>query len=96
MHFLIDSDDEAERCRQSFEGHRPITAMTGFDPLTGRINSYSGVVLEVQPIQSLGDHWRITIDTGNASERREPASALLGNPWGVNRRRVSNVLAGVR
>jgi hypothetical protein len=65
MHFLTDSDDDAERCRQSFEAHTP-TVVSGCDALTQRINSYSGVVLSVEPVVSLGDHWRITIDTGDA------------------------------
>jgi hypothetical protein len=92
MHFLIDSDDDAERCRQSLQGHKP-TVVEGFDPLTGRVNRYSGVVLDVEPIESLGEHWRINIDTGDAPDRPDIAQ---GDPWGINRRRVSSVLAGVR
>jgi len=95
MHFLIDSDNDAERCRQSLDGHKS-TVVEGFDPLTGRINSYSGVVLGVEPIQSLGEHWRITIDIGDTPKRTPLDIALAGDPWGINRQRVSSVLAGVR
>jgi len=70
-HFLIDNPDEVERCRQSFEGHTP-TAINVFDPMTGRINCYSGVVLAVEPVESFGEHWRITIDAGDAAKRRRP------------------------
>ena len=78
LHFYIDSDDEAERCRQSFEGQRPIV-VSGLDTMTGRIKPYSGVVLAVQAMsaQSLGEHWRITMSTADAPERR-PISTSLG------------------
>ena len=78
LHFYIDSDDEAERCRQSFEGQRPIV-VSGLDTMTGRIKPYSGVVLAVQAMsaQSVGEHWRITMNTGDAPERR-PISMPLG------------------
>jgi|KBSSwiStaDraftv2_1062776.scaffolds.fasta_scaffold1770799_1 hypothetical protein len=76
LHFYIDSDDEAERCRKSFQGHTPVV-VSGLDTLTGRINSYSGVVLAVdESVQSLGEHWRITMETGDAPARR-PLSTLL-------------------
>jgi len=76
LHFYIDSDDEAERCRKSFQGHTPIV-VSGLDTMTGRIKSYSGVVLAVEgAAQSLGEHWRIIMDTGDAPERR-PLSTLL-------------------
>jgi hypothetical protein len=65
MRFYVDSDDVAARCRQSFEAHTP-TVVSGCDALTRRVNSYAGVVLSVEPAVSLGDHWRITIDTGDA------------------------------
>jgi hypothetical protein len=65
MHFYVDSDDIAARCRQSFEARKP-TVVSGCDALTRRVNSYSGVVLAVEPAVSLGDHWRITIDTCDA------------------------------
>src|SRR5262245_61767641 len=94
MHFLIDCNGDAERCRQSFLRHTP-TVVNGFDPLTGRVKTYSGVVLAVEPIASLGEHWRITIDTGNAPARTQLKIALQGdNPLGVNRRRVLSVLHG--
>jgi len=73
-HFCLDSDDEAERCQQSFQGHTPIV-VSGFDIMTGRIYSYSGVVLEVEPMESLGMHWRITIDTIDTTARKQPDSA---------------------
>jgi hypothetical protein len=78
LHFYIDSDDDAERCRQSFEGHTPVV-VSGLDTMTGRINSYSGVVLSVEAMSaaSLGEHWRITMDTGEASERGRPVSTRL-------------------
>jgi hypothetical protein len=95
MHFLIDSDEDAERCRKSLQT-RTTTVVTGFDPMTGRIRSYSGVVLTVEPIESLGEHWRITIETGDAPARIPLNIALQGDPWGINRNRVSSVLAGVR
>jgi hypothetical protein len=69
MHFYIDSNDEAERCRKSFQAHAP-TVVTGLDTMTGRIKPYSGVVLAVDPIESHGVHWRITMDV---PERSQPA-----------------------
>jgi hypothetical protein len=62
MRFYVDSDDVTARCRQSFEARTP-TVVSGCDAMTRRVNSYSGVVLAVEPAMSIGDHWRITIDT---------------------------------
>jgi hypothetical protein len=70
--FYIDSDDEAERCRQSFQGSAPIV-VGGADIMTGRIYSYTGVVLAVEPMASHGLHWRITMDIVDAPEPNQPA-----------------------
>jgi hypothetical protein len=71
--------DEAERCRKAFQGHTPIV-VSGLDTMTGRINSYSGVVLSVEEsVQSLGEHWRITMDTGDAPARRPISTPLNGS-----------------
>jgi hypothetical protein len=53
--------------------------VSGLDTMTGRINSYSGVVLSVEAMSaaSLGVHWRITMDTGDAAERGRPISTPL-------------------
>ena len=79
LHFYIDSDDDAERCKQSFEGQSPVV-VNGLDTMTGRINSYSGVVLAVEAMSaaSLGQHWRITMDTGNEPEARPVSTPLTG------------------
>jgi hypothetical protein len=78
LHFYIDSDDEAVRCKQSFEGQRPVV-VSGLDTMTGRINSYSGIVLAVEAMSaaSIGQHWRIIMDTGNELERARPVSMPL-------------------
>ena len=78
LHFYIDSDDEAVRCKQSFEGQRPVV-VSGLDTMTGRINSYSGIVLAVEAMSaaSIGQHWRIIMDTGNEPERARPVSTPL-------------------
>jgi hypothetical protein len=73
MRFYIDSDDAAARCLQSFEAHTP-TVVSGCDALTRRVNSYTGVVLAVEPAMSLGDHWRITIDTGEGQSAGQLAA----------------------
>jgi len=94
MHFLTDCNGDAERCRQSLQRHTT-TVVSGFDPMTGRIKTYSGIVLAVDPIESLGEHWRVTIDTGSSPERIQLNIAPQGvNPLGVNRRRVWSVLHG--
>jgi hypothetical protein len=64
LHFYIGSDDEAERCKDSFQSRTPI-AIGGTDTLTGRSKSYNGVVLAVEPAsaEAPGERWRITIDT---------------------------------
>jgi hypothetical protein len=66
------------RCKQSFEGQRPVV-VSGLDTMTGRINSYSGIVLAVEAMSaaSLGQHWRIIMDTGNEPERARPVSMPL-------------------
>jgi hypothetical protein len=68
LHFYISSDQDAERCRQSLECGQPI-AIGGTDTLTGRVKSYSGVVLSMESAytDSPGEHWRVTIDTGNGA-----------------------------
>jgi len=71
MHFYIDDDIEAERCKQSIQGHTP-TTVSGFDTMTGRINRYSGLVLAVDPVGSFGNHWRITIDAGYIPDKSPP------------------------
>jgi hypothetical protein len=73
MHFYIDSDHDAERCRQSLQGHTP-TVVTGLDTMTGRIHSYSGVVLAVDSMESHGEHWRITIDVPERSQPGQRAA----------------------
>lgn len=62
-HFYIGSDDDAERCWESFRCKRPID-IGGTDTLTGRVNSYSGVVVSVEvSAKGPGERWRITIDS---------------------------------
>jgi len=66
LHFYISSDDDAERCRHSFEFGQPIS-VGGTDTLTGRVKSYAGIVLSMEPAyaDSPGERWRVTIDTPN-------------------------------
>jgi hypothetical protein len=63
LQFYIDSDDAAERCKESVKFKKPI-AIGGADTLTGQIKSYTGVVLSVE--QSLagaqGERWRVAIE----------------------------------
>ena len=68
LHFYISSGEDAERCRQSFERGQPID-VGGTDTLTGRVRSYSGVVLSMESAytDSPGERWRVTIDTGNGA-----------------------------
>jgi hypothetical protein len=68
QHFYISSSNDAELCRQSFERGQPI-AIGGTDTLTGRVKSYSGVVLSMESAysDSPGERWRVTIDTGTAA-----------------------------
>ena len=62
-HFYIGSDDEAERCLESFRRSRPID-IGGTDTLTGRVNTYSGVVVSVEAsTKGPGERWRVTIDS---------------------------------
>jgi hypothetical protein len=62
LHFYIDNDDDAERCKQSFHCGKPI-AIGGTDTLTGRLKLYRGVVLSIESASSEtpGDRFRITI-----------------------------------
>jgi hypothetical protein len=64
LHFYIDNDDDAERCKESI-GTKMQIAIGGTDPLTGRAKSYRGVVLAVEtpPVAEACERWRITIDT---------------------------------
>jgi hypothetical protein len=64
LHFYIDSDDDADRCRQSCECGAPI-AIGGTDALTGRIKSFNGIVLAVEALPGAvpGERWRVTIDS---------------------------------
>lgn len=63
MHFYVDGDEAAERCKTSFRTRTPI-AIGGTDAMTGRIRSYSGVVLSVEPtaVDVAAERWRITMD----------------------------------
>ena len=65
LHFYIGNDDDAERCKESARCRKAI-AMGGTDSLTGRIKSYAGVVVAVEPAstEAPGERWRITMDTG--------------------------------
>jgi hypothetical protein len=59
----IGNDNDAERCKESFQFGKPI-AVGGTDTLTGRIKSYTGVVVSVESAETdaPGERWRITID----------------------------------
>ena len=62
-HFYIGSDDDVELCRESFRCKSPID-IGGTDTLTGRVNTYSGIVLSVEAsVKGPGERWRITIDS---------------------------------
>ena len=63
LHFYIDSDDDAERCKESVRFRTPIV-IGGTDTLTGRVKSYSGVILAVDAAsaEAPGERWRVTID----------------------------------
>jgi hypothetical protein len=62
-HFYISSDDEAERCMESFRCSRPID-IDGTDTLTGRVHAYSGVVVSVEAsTKGPGERWRVSIDS---------------------------------
>jgi hypothetical protein len=67
LHFYIGNDDDAERCKESFYFQKPIV-IGGTDSLTGRVKSFTGVVLAVESaaIAAPGERWRITIDSGMA------------------------------
>lgn len=64
LYFYIDNDADAERCKESFHCKKPVT-IGGTDTLTGRIRSYTGVILSVEErhTQNLGERWRIAIDS---------------------------------
>jgi hypothetical protein len=64
LQFYIDSDDVAERCKDSVQFKKPI-AIGGADTLTGQIKSYTGVVLSVEqsPAGAPGERWRVAIET---------------------------------
>ncbi len=68
LQFYIDSDDAAERCRESLRSKKPI-GLEGEDPFTGRVKRYAGVVLAVESTSAdtVGQRWRIAIDTERVS-----------------------------
>jgi hypothetical protein len=67
LHFYVDSDDDAERCRESLQFGTPII-IDGTDTLTGRVKSYSGIVLSIESAEAPGEHFRITIATDNTGQ----------------------------
>jgi hypothetical protein len=63
LHFYVDSDDDAERCKESSQLRKPI-AMCGTDTLTGRLKLYRGIVLSIETVsvESPGERFRVTMD----------------------------------
>jgi hypothetical protein len=60
--FYVGSDNDADRCRESF-GSRKQIAISGIDAVDGTIKPYVGIVTSVEhmPVGSPGQRWRIGI-----------------------------------